>query len=219
MAEQEQVETAPSVEEQPEETLNDVLKDVSVEDVAQSFSATPKAPKEAPKVDIPDPSYDPDGFKREMSKFAQNDWEVGQKVDDVLNAVNEMRAERQRNAEQTDISATIEEIQEAVPALKGKNRVVQGLLGAYAQEDQRIAKVWEQRKQNPAAWNKTLNVLKREIAKEFDFQTDPQLAENVKAAKASRDQMATTQKPDVNEKWAKASPDDFARMWDNLIHS
>lgn len=217
MAEQEKVETTSS-DSQQEDTLDSVLKDFPVESVAQNFTATPKRP-EPPEVNIPDPSYDPDGFKKEISKFARNDWEVGQKVDQVLSAVEEMKAERQRLAEQTDLNKVVEEIAEAVPALKGKDRVVQGLLGAYAQQDQRIAKVWEQRKQNPAAWNKTLNVLKKEIAKEFDFMADPQLSENVKAAKASRDQMATTQKPDANEKWAKADPGDFQRMWNQLVNS
>jgi hypothetical protein len=219
MAEQERVETTPSVETQPEETLENVLKDIPVEQVAQSFNAAPRQPEAAPSFDIPDPTYDSDGFKSKIGEVGKATWEVKQSVDGLRNEIDSLRAERQRTVEQADLGKVVSEIQEAVPSLAGKDRIVQAHLGAYAQEDPRIAKAWEQRGQNPAAWNKVLGVLKREIAKEYDFQADPQLTENVKAAKASRDQMATTQKPDADEKWQKASPAEFQKMWDNLTNS
>lgn len=224
MAEQEQVETAPS-ETQPEETLDDVLKNVSIEQVAQSFDAKPSQPvqqqiTQAPQLDIPDPTYDPDGFKRAIGKIAQNDFSTAQKVDQVLSLIQRREQEQERNREQTDIGNVVKEIETAVPVLKGKETLVQGLLGAYANKDPRITKVWQDRHKDPASWNKTLAVLKKQIAKEFDFAMDPQLAENIKAAKASRDQMATTNRPGPNEKWEErlrnASPTDFTKMWDQI---
>lgn len=222
MAEQEQVETAPSENTQPEESLDDVLKDISIEEVAQSFNAQPSqpAPKQAPELNIPDPTYDPDGFKREIGKIAQNDFATAQKVDQVLSLIQKREQEAQQSREQTDIGKVVKEIETAVPVLKGKETLVQGLLGAYANKDARITKVWQDRHKDPAAWNRTLNVLKKQIAKEFDFVADPQLAENIKAAKASRDQMATTTRPSANDKWEErlrgASNLEFDRIWGEI---
>ena len=224
MEEQEQVETAPSENAQPEESFDDVLKDVSIEQVAQSFEARPSQPAQpvtrAPELNIPDPTYDPDGFKREIGRIAQNDFATAQKVDQVLNLMQQREQEAQRTREQTDISKVVREIETAVPALKGKETLVQGLLGAYSNKDPRITKVWQERHRNPETWNKTLNVLKKQIAKEFDFVSDPQLAENIKAAKASRDQMATTNRPNANqaleERLRGMSPAEFQNYWNSI---
>jgi len=216
MAEQEQVNTVSS--EDTAETMDDVMRQFPVETAASSFNAQPKpAEPAAPKVDIPDPSYDPDGFKKTMQDFQSNDWEVKQALNRVSEQLNGMEQRTQRQVEEEDISVTVEQIQEAIPILKGKDRVVKGYLGAMANEDQRIARVWEQRKTNPAAWDKTLNVIKKQLAQDFDFVADPQLAENVRAAKASRDQMATTRVESPDEKWSKASPAEFEMMWDRLM--
>ena len=219
MAEQEQVDTVPS-EAAPEETLEDVFRQFPVEEAAKSFDAQPnRSVEKAPEINIPDPSYDPDGFKTAMKSLHTNDWEVKTTLNRVSEQLDGLRQERQRAIEEDDISSTVAKIQESIPALSGKDRLVKGYLGAMASEDQRVARVWENRRQNPAAWNKTLSVITKQMAKDFDFQVDPQLAENTRAAKASRDQMATTKTPDPDDKWSKAEPGDFQRYWDQLINS
>ena len=218
MAEQPQVET--TVSEQPAETMDDVMRQFPVETAAESFTAQPKKEEPSPpKMDIPDPSYDPDGFKKTMQDFQTNDWEVKQALNRVSEQLNGMEQRTQRQVEEEDISATVEKIQEEIPILKGKDRVVKGYLGAAANDDPRIARVWENRKQNPAAWDKALSVITRQMSKDFDFVADPQLAENVRAAKASRDQMATTRAQDPDEEWRTKNPQEFAMKWDQLINS
>ena len=219
MAEQEQVETVPSEQAVKEETLDDVFKEYSIENTAQSFNAQPKSEEKPPEMNIPDPSYDPDGFKKTMQGFASNDWEVKQALNRVSEQLTGMQQAQQRQVEEEDISTTISEIQESIPQLQGKDRLVKGYLGAMANEDQRIARVWEQRRQNPAAWQKTLGVIKKQMAKDFEFSADSQLTENVRAAKASRDQMATTTKPDPDEKIKGMSPGDFDNYWNNLVNN
>jgi len=218
MAEQEQVETGPSEVPAKEETLEDVLKDFPVESAAQSFNAQPKQDEAPPEVNIPDPSYDPDGFKAAMKGLTTNDWEVKQTLNRISEQLDGVQKERQRTVEEADISDTVAKIQESVPALAGKDRVVKGYLGAMAQEDPRIARVWENRKQNPGAWNKTLNAISKQVAKDFEFSADPQLTENTRAAKASRDQMATTNKADPNDGIPK-DPGAFEHYWNNLVNS
>lgn len=217
MAEQEQVETAPS--EVPEETLDDVFKEFPVQEAAQSFNAQPKQEEKAPDLNIPDPSYDPEGFKDSMKSLHSNDWEVKQTLNRISEQLDGVTQERQKAVEEEDISVTVGKIQESIPALEGKDRLVKGYLGAVATEDPRVARAWENRSQNPAAWERTLNVITKSMAKDFDFQSDPQLAENTRAAKASRDQMATTKQDDPDEKWSKASPQDFDRYWQQALNS
>ena len=219
MAEQEQVETAPS--EVPEETLDDVFKQFPVQETAQSFNAQPRQqePQKPPELNIPDPSYDPDGFKESMKSLHSNDWEVKQTLNRISEQLDGVTQERQRTVEEDDISATVAKIQESIPALQGKDRLVKGYLGAVATEDKRVAQVWEHRKESPAAWDAALNVITKQMAKEFDFQADPQLTENTRAAKASRDQMATTKQEDPDDKIKSMSSSDFNSYWDHLVNS
>lgn len=219
MAEQEQVETAPS--EVPEETLDDVFKQFPVQETAQSFNAQPRQQEtqKPPELNIPDPSYDPDGFKESMKSLHSNDWEVKQTLNRISEQLDGVTQERQRTVEEDDISATVAKIQESIPALQGKDRLVKGYLGAVATEDKRVAQVWEHRKESPAAWDAALNVITKQMAKEFDFQADPQLTENTRAAKASRDQMATTKQEDPDDKIKSMSSSDFNSYWDHLVNS
>ncbi len=219
MAEQEQVETAPS--EVPEETLDDVFKQFPVQETAQSFNAQPRQqePQKPPELNIPDPSYDPDGFKESMKSLHSNDWEVKQTLNRISEQLDGVTQERQRAVEEDDISVTVAKIQESIPALQGKDRLVKGYLGAVATEDKRVAQVWEHRKESPAAWDAALNVITKQMAKEFDFQADPQLTENTRAAKASRDQMATTKQEDPDDKIKSMSSSDFNSYWDHLVNS
>ena len=151
MAEQEQVETVSSeTQEAPEETLDDVLKEFPIEDAAKSFSAQPSQREpEVPEVNIPDPSYDPEGFKKAMTGMVTNDRKIEQTLNQVSEQLKGLEQQRARAIEDEDIASTVEKIQESVPQLQGKDRLVKGYLGAMASEDQLITRVWEQRKQNP----------------------------------------------------------------------
>lgn len=222
MAEQEQVETVSSETQQQEETLDDVLSQFPIESAAQSFNAQPRQQEPSqrpPDFNVPDPTYDPDGFKQTMKSLQSNDWEVKQTINRISEQLQGEAQRRQREAEEVDISQAIKSIQKTLPTLEGKDRLVKGYLGAMAAEDPRIAKVWENRRSNPTAWNKTLNALTRQLAKDFEFQADPQLAENTRAAKASRDQMGTTSRPDPDDKFKGMNPGEFQAYWDRLVNS
>lgn len=221
MAEQEQVETVSSeTQEAPEESLDDVLKDFPIEDAAKSFSAQPSQREpEVPEVNIPDPSYDPEGFKKAMTGMVTNDRKIEQTLNQVSEQLKGLEQQRARAIEDEDIASTVEKIQESVPQLQGKDRLVKGYLGAMASEDQRITRVWEQRKQNPAAWNRTLNAITKQLAKDFEFTADPQLTQDTRAMKASRDQMATTKQEDPNDKFKSMKPGEFDQFWQNLVNS
>lgn len=226
MSEQEQVETVPSVEvaETKEESLDEVLKEFSVEDTAKSFVAQPNyhqpvQQEKPPELNIPDPSYDPDGFRQTMKSLHTNDWEVKQTLNRISQHLEGQAKEQQRKVEEADISKAIEKIQESVPVLKGKNTVVKGILGALASEKPAIMKVWENRYQNPNAWDKTLAAITKQVAKEFDFVSDPQLTESVRAAKASRDQMATTTKRGPNDQWDGLDSVEFEKAWRRLVNT
>lgn len=220
MAEQEQVETVTS-EEPAEETLDDVLKGFSVEDTAKSFVAQPKhqEAEKPPELSIPDPSYDPDGFKQTMKNLHTNDWEVKQTLNRISEQLQGQEQERQRQIEEADISKAVDHIQESIPVLKGKNTIIKGILGAMASEKPAITKVWENRHSNPAAWEKTLSAITKQVAKDFEFTSDPQLTESVRAAKASRDQMSTTTKRGPNDEWDGLDDSNFAQRWNNLVNS
>ena len=77
--------------------------------------------------------------------------------------------------------------------------------------------LWQQRSQKPEAWNQALGAVGKEIAKKYAARQDPQLAENQRAMKVSRDQMATTQKVDRNERWSGMNEQEFQHEWNRLV--
>jgi len=213
MAEQTQVETETS-----EQTLDDVYKEFNVEEVAQSFNAQPQAaPQPAPRPNIPDPALDIDGFKGWAENVQTSDAELRQSFRQVSEQLSSINEERQRQVEETDLNAAVKIIQEGEPALEGKEKLVKSYLGTLANDDKKLVQVWQNRGSNPKAWNAALRAVKSQIAKDFSFSADPQLTENVRAMKTSRDQMATTTKVDPNDEWS-GSITDFERKWSQLTN-
>ncbi len=212
MAEQEQVQTAPS-----EPTLDDVYKEFNVEEVAKSFEATPQPKYEAPKpeqVNVPDPTLDVDGFQRWAQGVHSADAEIKQTLHRVSEQLTNFQQERQRNQEEADIKNAVSKLKEKVDA---DDDFLEIALAHKARKDPKLLSVWENRHKNPKAWDAALKAVGNEFAGKFALKSDPQLAENTRAMKASRDQMATTQKESPDDKWANMSDNEFSHEWSRLV--
>ena len=205
------------VQEQPS-SLEDVYTKFNVTEAAQQFDAKPQVtepPQRQQPVSIPDPALDVDGFKNWAQNINAADQEIRQTLHSINERLSKQDQERVRNLEEADLKAAVSALKDGQDDLD--DETVEVYLGVKARKDPKLMNLWNNRAQKPEAWKAALGVLKQDIGKKFAVKSDPQLAENQRAMKVSRDQMATTQKVDPNEKWSNLKPAEFEQEWSRLV--
>lgn len=205
-------------QEQPQ-TIDDIATKFNVTETAQQFNAQPQqqpAPVQPRQVNIPDPALDVEGFKNWASQVDLSTQDVRQTLHSINERLSKADQERVRNQEEADLKAAVSVLKDGVDGVD--DETVEVYLGVKARKDPKLMTIWNQRSQKPEAWKAALNVLKQDMGKKFSVKSDPQLAENQRAMKVSRDQMATTQRADPNEKWGSMKPAEFENEWNRLVH-
>jgi hypothetical protein len=205
-------------------TLDDVYKQYNVEVESTQFQpkreqqAVPQQtqPPAQPLV-IPDPVLDPQGYSR---------WQSQQQAQfhNDLNLTRQQIAQMQRaeasRREESDIQAAVSQFKSIVGDAIDAD-LAEVALGQRARKDPKFAAVYNNRQTNPQAWKAAVNALGNEWKGKTQFKTDPQLAENVRAAKQSI-QGSQNRPADApgglegrfNGKVGK----DFVNEWNSLVH-
>lgn len=205
---------APQPEPTPKRTLEDIYATVPELTRAPQMppvqSPTPTTePQPQPAATIPDPVTAPQNYASYMAR--QND--------DIRQALAQDRAERQAEKDaarkvqdKTDINTAVERLADGVTADKD---ILRGWLYARAEDDERLAALFNNRASNPAAWDAALAVLHDEAKTKFAARTDAQLVENQAALdQAMAGATTTTPRPDdITEKLLKTPPGEFQREW------
>lgn len=206
-------------EETKEQTLEDVYTEFNVEQATQEFNAKPQMQETEKKqpAEVPDPTIDPDAFKSWGQKVASQDDEIRQTLFSINERLTNQDQERIRGQEEADLQSAIETIKEGNDALQGKDKLLKAYLNVAAYDDPKLRTVWENRVAKPEAWKAVVGIMKTQVAKEFNMTTDPQLAENQRAMKVSRNQMASTTKVDPDEKWGNMDQGEFNQEWNSLV--
>jgi len=175
----EQNDTAePTQETSTEPTLEDLYKDLNVSEEAEQFTAQPKAP--APYT--PDQNYDPDVYARQQQDALLGELNA---VKSTLSQFQQQQLEQQMNA---DIQKAVDQIGTKVEGADPD--IVEAMLNSEANKDPRFLKLFNQRAQNPRAWNKAVDAFANKVSDKFSVKTDPQLQENRRAATQSQSSMA-----------------------------
>ncbi|MGH9427647.1 MAG: hypothetical protein ACRD2L_15255 [Terriglobia bacterium] len=203
-------------EEAKEQTLEDVYSKFNVEAATQEFTAKPALQQEVkrePPV-VPDPALDVDGFRKWAGNIAAQDEQVRQSLYSINERLERNEQERIRGQEEADLKAAVTKVKERVDL---DDDFLEVALAHRAKRDDKFMNLWVNRSKKPEAWNAALDVVANDIGKKFTARQDPQLAENQRAMKVSRDQMATTQKVDQNEKWSKMDAGEFNQEWSKLV--
>lgn len=201
------------------QTLEDIHKTFNVEEAAQEFTAQPQRqvqPQVTPRPDpvVPDPTLDTEGFRKYMSSIQSQDAEIRQSLYSINDRLEKQDQERVRNQEEADLKAAVSKVKEKVDL---EDDFLEVALAHRAKRDPKFMNLWVNRSKKPEAWAAALDVVSNDIGKKFSARQDPQLAENQRAMKVSRDQMATTQKPDPNGEWSKLDDGEFAQKWSKLV--
>lgn len=199
-----------------QETIADVATKFNIQETANEFQAKPvqRTEQKSEPDPIPDPT-DRESFMRWANNQQANAHDVRQTLHQINDRFTKQDQERAQSKEEADLKAAVTALKEGNDGID--DEMVEVYLGVKARKDKTLLNIWQQRDKKPEAWSAALNVLKQDIARTFSVKSDPQLAENQRAMKVSRDQMATTKKADPNAKWAGLKPAEFDREWANLI--
>ena len=212
-----------STEAAPEQTLEQVYKQFNVEETAQQFQPQPQsapqqpsqpaAPQQPMATEVPDPILDPQGFKSWSATQAKSTQEALSRLHQTQQQI--YVAEMQRR-EEADIRSAVQKVQEKVGDIDPD--FVEIALGQKARKDPKFMSIYQNRHKNPAAWNAALGAVASEFKGKYQFRQDPQLTENLRAAKQSTQGSLTTRDTGsanpIEERLGSAKTQaEFDRMW------
>ena len=144
---------------------------------------------------------------------------LNNQLQDVQAKLTHMEEQSTRLQVDADINDAVSRINEGLNIEPKRIRVE---LELKAQENPGFKAIWDNRKENPEAYTKTLNALSRELGETYSVRTDSELVANQKAVQQSQQSRSTTNAQDVESpledrlKGAK-SGGEFNAEWQRLI--
>lgn len=216
----------------PETTLEDVYKTYNVEEAAKSFSATKQEPQAQPQfqppqaqpvqdqnIPIPDPTLDPAGHRQWATQQHLNSMALRQAIQHVNGKITAYEQTLKQQAEEADIKKAVEFVNQSLGESKLDPDVVEISMGAEARRDPRFLKLWENRHQNPKAFQEGMKAFSSKLAKKFSMRVDPQIAENQRALKEATSTKATGAPEDTpTDRLGKLTGAAFDREVQRMIH-
>lgn len=202
----------------PQPTLEDVYREYNVEGVAQQFqpATAPQAPQPE-SVNTPDPVTDPDGYRRFQLDQVHRQHALQQSLQQHGSIVQALYADHIRRQLETDVKRAVDYIKPKFgDGVDGE--LLEVALDNEARRDPRFHQLWENRGKNPAAWQKALDGFAGKYASKFAMRSDPQLAENQRAVRASQEAHASTRAAPATDEWDNLSPSEFEARWRALTN-
>ena len=199
--ENKQTEQQPAPEDKPKETLEDLYSQYSVNEPAPQTAVHPTEPQPAENLDT---ATQPN-LAAFMQELARDRAERAQE-----------REERMRKADEADFRDAVATLGKNAE-LQGKDKMLRGYLISKASEDSRLRALWENRKENPTAWNRALKIMSDEVKEEFVV-PNPQLEENQRAMEVSQQSASSSAppKPKQEEEVMRMNPAEFEQFWRRL---
>lgn len=204
-----------------EQTLEQVYKTFNVDETANEFQPQQRqevqpqqqAPQPSLGSEIPDPVLDQAGFKSWLGK---QDLAIKQALAQSTQFQQQLWIREQRRTEEADIRSAVQAVKEK--GVDMDDDFIEIALGQKARKDPKFMKVYNDRNKNPNAWKAALNAVASEFKGKFQFRQDPQLTENVRAARQST-QTSLTSKEASSENSIEAelagakNQGEFDRIW------
>lgn len=214
-------ETQPTVTEDvvtSEPSLDDVISEYSVKEVPQAQQPAPQMTTEQAAPQIPthvDP-LDESSFKNYASTVAQGQSVLNQQLSEVKSELTQLRQERAELQIEADINSAVETINEGLDL---DPKMVRVFLEYTAQEKPGFKNIWDQRKANPAAYDKALKAMNREMGEKWSNKADSELVANQQAIQQSQKSLASKSGPEGSGNSiedalnAATTQSEFDRIW------
>jgi hypothetical protein len=199
----------------PSTDLESIAREFSVEEQANQFTARP-AVQHQPQQQLqpapfsaPDPVTDPEGYKA----FVMHQTQVHQRLEGTLRELDNRFKTYEQTIQQQKVDADVDAAVKIVnQKLKVDPELAEIALERMYRKDKAFKQIWDNRDRNRQAFEKALGVVADKLQPTFAVRTDPQVAENVRAAKSSQQTMATTQaKSEYDD--VPENPREFDAWW------
>jgi hypothetical protein len=198
----------------PDDALNSIASEISVEEQARTFTATPTVQhpvQHQVETFAPDPVTNPEGYKAYMQAVYQAQQSALSEMRNVSSKVTQFEQMFQQQKVNADVDRAVQVVNAKA---KVDPDVVEAMLNVEYTKNPSFKKIFDNRERNPMAFQKALGVVGDKIASKFQIRTDPQIAENVRAAQASQRTMATTNKTnDVMDQVGNMNDLEFQKWW------
>ena len=176
-------------------TLEQVYADHKIEDDAQRYQA--------------------DEFKPVQPVITGDNGEVYKTLNDVTQAVNELRAERQQTSIKSDIASAVSAVEKETGL---SPRLIETHLDLLARDDSRFRQVWVNRHANPKVFQAALKAASAEMMQTYQVRADPDLLANQKAMRTYQSGSSTRQVSNESG-WDNLSQADFSRKWSSIVNN
>lgn len=222
MDEENTQEAAP--EAQPSE-LEQVYQEFNVDQAAQEFRPQPTAqpqqsyqqPAQPTAFTPPDPLLNQDGYRQWVTAQHQETTTLKQSLSQLQQQFGALVGQQIKAREEADIKAAVSAIKGA--GFKADDEFIEVALGVKARQDPRLMQLYQNRHQKPEAWKRALGAVANEFKGKFAFREDPQLAENLRAAKQSVQTSASAPRQPAGDdaRFAGKSGRDFDAEWSRYV--
>ncbi|MHA2066708.1 MAG: hypothetical protein ACXABY_20240, partial [Candidatus Thorarchaeota archaeon] len=194
--------TAPAA--QPTETLDSIAGEFQeAQPQGQSSEGAPPSgePSGSPDEgnDVPDPVTRTDEFKKYLSGQSNEVKGIRAELRETIDLLKGAAQKEARASEEKAIQGITKEIAEEIG--EGTNqKLVEAALGLKYRDDLNFKKIWNNRDQNPEAFNRAMAIVSNEIKGMFNRTVDPQVQENIRAMEKSTNKSTNRSKaPDAPE--------------------
>ena len=195
-------------------TMADVAKKYSVDKMSTEFTAKPAAPTvpTAPTYTppVPDPITQPEDFSKYQLQQQQY-------VSGTLRELGQQVQEISKRAQQAELDAEVNQaVSKVSNELPGVDKTYTEILLEKRYRDDPIFKsIWDNRKYNPKAVDEALKVITNEAKGVFQVKVDPQLQENIRAARASTSTKQVSNRASTGHALEdnNLSEGEFDRLW------
>jgi hypothetical protein len=211
-------------EAQPSETtLDQVYEQFNVDTEAQEFrpqpTAQPQQTVQPPAFTPPDPVLNQDAYRQWAMAQQQDTNSIKQSLAELRQLHGQQMALQMKAREEADIKAAVQAIKKS--GFEADDEFIEVALGVKARQDPRLMTLYQNRHQKPQAWKAALGAVANEFKGKFAFKTDPQIAENLRAAKQSVQTSAATNKGPTGDdaRFSNKSGKDFDAEWQRYLNS
>lgn len=225
---EEQTQQEPSQEQATSEevTLDKVYQEYNVEEMARQFrpQATAQEMQPQQRQDIPqqqpavpDPILDADRYKQYVSNQQTEVSSLKQSLKQLQDTFGAIAAQQVKAREEADIKDAVQLVKKA--GFEHDDDFIEIALGHKARQDPKFLAVYQGRYQNPKAWRAALGAVANELKNKYAFKTDPQLTENVRAAKSSTSATPNKQQTNSLDDYLNSASNqsDWDRRWQEIV--
>lgn len=201
-------------------SLDDVIAEYNVQPAAAPAAMQPATVSNEPAPLSVDP-LDSNQFNNYVNQVNSGQSVLNTQLKEVRSELTELRQERAQLQIEADITQAVGAINEGLDL---DPKLVRVHLELTAQEKPGFREIFERRNENPAAYNKALAAVSKEMGNTYSVKQDPELTANQKAIQQSQQSRASTVTPDgsgnsLEDKLSEAkSEGEFESMWNRAIH-